>query len=166
MTSEIYEIPGNRNLTPEQREARAQRFYEPFRHRLERTLLLRLQSRRAPILITIHSFTPVFKGKERDIELGILHDDDARLADAMLTIVEREGQLVVGRNQPYGPEDGVTHTLRLHALPLGLLNVMIEIRSDLIDDPGAQRRMAKRLHGYLTRAVASLGKPETELSHA
>jgi predicted N-formylglutamate amidohydrolase len=63
----------------------------------------------------------------------------------MLAIVEREGQLVVGRNQPYGPEDGVTHTLRLHALPLGLLNVMIEIRNDLIQTLDDQVAWAERL---------------------
>ena len=124
--SEIYEIPGNRDLTLEQREARARRFYEPFREAVDRTLRHRLQSCGAAILVTIHSFTPIFKGKARDIQLGILHDADSRLADAVLEIVEKEAGLIVGRNQPYGPEDGVTHTLRFHALPLGVLNVMIE----------------------------------------
>jgi len=164
--SEIYEIPGNRDLTPEQREDRARRFYDPFRDALERALRARLQSLPPPILVTIHSFTPVFKGKARDVQIGILHDEDARLANAMLDIVEREAALVVGRNRPYGPEDGVTHTLRFHALPLGLFNVMIEIRNDLVSDPEAQRSMAVRLQGYLTRALESLGISASELSHA
>ena len=110
--SEIYEIPGNRDLTLEQREARARRFYEPFREAVDRTLRHRLQSCGAAILVTIHSFTPIFKGKARDIQLGILHDADSRLADAVLEIVEKEAGLIVGRNQPYGPEEGVTKTLR------------------------------------------------------
>jgi predicted N-formylglutamate amidohydrolase len=164
--SEIYEIPGNRDLTPEQREARARRFYEPFREAVDRTLRHRLQSCGAAILVTIHSFTPIFKGKVRDIQLGILHDADSRLADAMLRIVEKEAELIVGRNQPYGPEDGVTHTLRFHALPLGLLNVMIEIRNDLIGDRSEQVGMARRLAGYLQEALASIGTADKTVSHA
>ena len=33
-----------------------------------------------PYLIAMHSFTPVFKGEPRDIEIGILYNRDARLA--------------------------------------------------------------------------------------
>ena len=164
--SEIYEIPGNRDLTPEERETRARRFYEPFREAVEDTLRHRLQSGGTAILVTIHSFTPIFKGKERDIQLGILHDADSRLADAMLDIVEKEAELIVGRNQPYGPEDGVTHTLRIHALPLGLLNVMIEIRNDLLPDCSAQTGMARRLAGYLKEALASTDPTDKAISHA
>ena len=164
--SEIYEIPGNRDLTLEQREARARRFYEPFREAVDRTLRHRLQSCGAAILVTIHSFTPIFKGKARDIQLGILHDADSRLADAVLEIVEKEAGLIVGRNQPYGPEDGVTHTLRFHALPLGLLNVMIEIRNDLISDRSEQVGMARRLADYLQEALASIGTADKTVSHA
>ena len=70
------------------------------------------------------------------------------------------------RNQPYGPEDGVTHTLRFHALPLGLLNVMIEIRNDLISDRSEQVGMARRLADYLQEALASIGTADKTVSHA
>ncbi len=164
--SEIYEIPGNRDLTPEQRESRARRFYEPFRAAVEDILRRRLNSGDKPILVTIHSFTPTFKGKTRDIQLGILHDADSRLADALLGVVEKETDLIVGRNQPYGPEDGVTHTLRLHALPMGLLNVMIEIRNDLLRDRSAQAGMGQRLAGYLKEAMANLEPTDKAVPHA
>jgi predicted N-formylglutamate amidohydrolase len=61
----------------------------------------------------------------------------------------------VERNEPYGPEDGVTHTLRLHALPNGLLNVMIEVRNDLIQDEEGQRVAADFLHGLLVAGIAA-----------
>lgn len=165
-SSEIYDIPGNRDLTPGQRHERARRFYAPFRASLESALRRRVDTGSLPVLVTIHSFTPVYKGKTRDVELGIVHDDDARLADAILSLAEDEAELAVGRNRPYGPEDGVTHTLRVHALPLGLLNVMIEVRNDLIRDAASQARMAERLARYLNQAVAALRPEARPASHA
>lgn len=165
-TSEIYEIPGNRDLTPEQRQDRGHRFYTPFHAALREIIETRIDLGYPPVLATIHSFTPVYKGERREVELGILHDDDARLADAVLAIAERHGEMVADRNRPYGPEDGVTHTLRRHALPLGLLNVMIEIRNDLIADTPAQVRMAERLSGYLNEALASMDADNRAAGHA
>lgn len=165
-TSEIHEIPGNRDLTPEQRDARGRRFYAPYHEALRDVIAGRGDIGCTPILVTIHSFTPVYKGKTRDVELGILHDEDARLADALLAIAGQKGEMVAGRNRPYGPEDGVTHTLREQALPMGLLNVMIEIRNDLIADAAAQSRMAERLSGYLNEALASMDADNRAAGHA
>jgi predicted N-formylglutamate amidohydrolase len=90
----------------------------------------------------MHSFTPVYKGTQRQVEIGLLHDSDSRLADAMLELAPTQTGCVVRRNEPYGPQDGVTHTLKEHALPKTLPNVMIEVRNDLIQTEGQQRDMA------------------------
>ncbi|MEM8836823.1 MAG: N-formylglutamate amidohydrolase, partial [Pseudomonadota bacterium] len=113
------DIPKNRNLTAIERQERIDAFYRPFEKMLSD--LLDRKGREA-ILVTIHSFTRKFLGQTRSVEVGILHDDDARLADALLNIAEGYD---IRRNEPYGPEDGVTHTLKRHALPRNLLNVMI-----------------------------------------
>ena len=86
-------------------------------------------------------------------ELGVLHDDDTRLADALLAAMP--AGLAARRNEPYGPADGVTHTLRLHALPTGRRNVMIEIRNDLIADEAGIARFAALLSGLLAGARAA-----------
>lgn len=151
--SETTAIPGNRDLTPGQREARVEALYRPF-HAAVARLIDEREARGLPcVLVTVHSFTPVYKGVARTVELGILHDSDARLADRLLRMVGSETDLSVRRNEPYGPQDGVTHTLILQALPRGLENVMLEIRNDLIADPPGQRRMAERLARLLEQAV-------------
>jgi predicted N-formylglutamate amidohydrolase len=127
-------------------------YYEPFRAALAQEVA----ARTSPVLVTIHSFTPVFHGRPRSVEIGILHDDDARLADAMLDSATRHTTLTTARNAPYGPEDRVTHTLREHALGAGHLNVMIEIRNDLIDTDTRQRDMAAMLSGWLGDALEKL----------
>jgi len=164
--SDIHAIPGNQDLTPEQRQDRGRRFYAPFHDALREIIGSKVSSRSAAILVTVHSFTPVYQGQVRTLELGILHDEDARFADAMLGIARQKGDLSVSRNEPYGPEDGVTHTLCHQALPLGLLNVMLEIRNDLISDPPAQTRMAQCLTGYLSEALASFNLKEKAAGHA
>jgi predicted N-formylglutamate amidohydrolase len=150
--SEIWDIPGNQGLSPPARAARVAAVYEPFYIALA-DLIAALPG--GPALITIHSFTPVFHGARRDTEIGVLHDADARLADAVLDALAG-GPHRVARNDPYGPEDGVTHTLREHAHPRKLPNVMIEIRNDLIETPAAQRAMAEVLAAALIAAHPAL----------
>ena len=104
------------------------------------------------MLVTVHSFTPVYHGRPRAVEIGVLHDADSRLADALLDTAAAHTTADVQRNAPYGPGDGVLHTLHEHALPHGLLNVMLEIRNDPIADAPAQRSMAYMLAGWRSDA--------------
>ncbi|CUX38777.1 MULTISPECIES: N-formylglutamate amidohydrolase [Agrobacterium] len=154
--SEIYDIPGNLDLDEAERFARTSALYVPFHDRVSEIIAERQAAGRNVVVVTIHSFTPVYHGRFREVEIGILHDSDSRLADAMLTGAEG-ASLTVRRNDPYGPEDGVTHTLRLHALPDGLLNVMIEIRNDLIANEGEQAAIAGFLHELMGKALSSIG---------
>jgi predicted N-formylglutamate amidohydrolase len=88
---------------------------------------------------------------------GILHDDDPRLADAMLSAASAAGlDDGVRRNYPYGPQDGVTHTLKKHGLTRQIANVMLEIRNDLISDADGQAEWAERIAGLLKAALAEL----------
>lgn len=151
--SEIYRIPGNAGLSDAERRIRAERFYVPFRRTLSNLVDERTAAGRETVLVTVHSFTPIYHGRRREVEIGILHDSDPRLADAMLRAAAGgDGGHVVRRNEPYGPQDGVTHTLREHALPRGLANVMIEIRNDLIADEHGRQMMAALVAGWLAQA--------------
>ena len=154
--SEVTQVPGNTGLSAADREARVARFYVPFRDTLATCIGRRIETGRAPAIITVHSFTPVYKGVRRETGLGILHDTDARFADALLETTKAGMDLVVHRNQPYGPQDGVTHTLVEHGVARGLLNVMLEIRNDLIGKPASQAAMAQWLSRCLAEALAAL----------
>lgn len=145
--SEVVEVPGNVGLTPEARAERVESVYAPFVAAVE------AQLGRAPrALVTVHSFTPLWHGTPRETEIGLLHDSDARLAEAMLARAP-QGR-VVHLNRPYGPEDGVTHSLQLHGK--GLPNVMIEARNDLLTTPKDVQTMAIDLLAMLTPALAEM----------
>jgi predicted N-formylglutamate amidohydrolase len=148
--SEATPVPGNVGLDATARTERVEAYYQPWSEQLSEFLEQRPIT---PVVVTIHSFTPTYLGKSRAVEVGILHDEDARLADAILASARGTR---VERNQPYGPEDGVMHTLQRHALPRGWLNVMIEIRNDLIKTNEDAAAMALQLSGWLDTALASL----------
>ena len=154
--SEIHPIPGNGGLSAVERQARVEAFYVPFRQAINAALDERIAVGPDPVLVTVHSFTPVYREIGRDVELGIICDSDSRLARALMRACAERPDIDVRFNEPYGPADGVTHTLVDQALPRGLLNVMLEIRNDLIADRDQQRAMGRWLAACLRQALQAL----------
>lgn len=151
--SEIHEIPGNQNLSDDELAHRTHAIHDPFREALQGVVT---RFANPPVMITVHSFTPIYRGQPRDVEIGLLHDTDDRLARAMMSNAADHTNRIVRLNDPYGPQDGVTHTLCTHALPVGAVNVMLEIRNDLIGDAAAQTAMAAMLTRWIAAACADL----------
>jgi predicted N-formylglutamate amidohydrolase len=147
--SETTHIPGNRNLSPADRLARIREIYRPFHAAIAELLDARAAEGTRSVVVTVHSFTPVYKGRARSVELGLLYDRDARVAERLIGTLP----VVDARfNEPYGPADGVLHTLNMHAAPRGLEHVMIEIRNDLVSDGRGQEQWAERLRASLGEA--------------
>lgn len=161
--SERIRVPGNENLSPQQRAARVAEVYDPF------CQAVRSQITRHPpeAFVTVHSFTPIYHGTPREVEIGLLHDADTRLTDLMLTqAAQIAGPRKIERNAPYGPDDGVTHTLHLHALPRALPNVMIEVRNDLLTTPADIAQIATLLGTLLHPALTALANSPKGAHHA
>jgi predicted N-formylglutamate amidohydrolase len=149
--SETTHIPGNLNLSPDDKLMRIHEIYRPFHAAIADLLDRRAAEGTRSMVVTIHSFTPVYKGRPRAVELGILHDRDTGLADKLITSFPTVDARL---NEPYGPKDGVLHTLNLHAAPRGLRHAMIEIRNDFLSDERGQGEWAERLSASLVHAAA------------
>lgn len=147
--SETTVIPGNVALTEQQRAERIALSWQPFHETIEQLVAERLSAGRETWLVTVHSFTPVYRGVARPWHIGILHDDDVRLSAPLIAALKRAGNLTVGDNQPYSPADRVYFTLERHARAHGLPCAMIEIRNDEISGEMEQRRWAERLAALL-----------------
>jgi len=154
--SEGRPVPANRVLSKEERSRRLDHIHAPYHDAIDSCLDRRRADRRPTALIAIHSFTPVYFGKARPWQVGILFDDDRRLADLLIGGFESDPALTVGVNEPYSPADGVYYTLRRHAQPQGLPSVMIEIRNDEISDEASQRSWAEQLADILFAATPRL----------
>ena len=151
--SEIHHIALNQGLGPSERLERMESLYLPFHNHVRARIARALALGQRPFILTVHSFSPIWHGVPRDVEFGIIHDALPDLAHAILAESDSLG-LKTRLNAPYSAEDHVTHSLRLHALPYGLENAMLELRNDLITTDAAQAAMASRLAPVLCRAMA------------
>lgn len=150
--SELTAIPGNQGLTAADRLARIEGLYRPFHDGVSRLLDARAAAGVKTLVVSIHSFTPVYKGNRRSVELGILHDRDTALASKL---IKSFPNIDARLNEPYGPKDGVMHTLNMHGFARGLPHAMIEIRNDLVADGRGQDEWAQRLSVPLIQAAAA-----------
>ncbi len=152
-------IPGNRDLLPAARQARIDSFHQAYHEAVE-TVLERLTQSLAlsrpdgtPVILSIHSFTPVMQGFERPWHAGILWNRDPRLPLPLIRRLRALG-LEVGDNLPYSGRDKHGYSLDRHADPRGLANALIEIRQDLIDTHHGAAEWAALLAGPLTELLA------------
>lgn len=156
-TAEGVPVPGNQAVTSAERAARCGAFHAPFHQAIEAHLE---RARSVTALVAVHSFTPALFGVKRPWHAGILHGPDARLADVIIEVLSRDPSLVVGRNEPYAPAQGVFYTMDRHAG--GRATAMIEVRNDLIRDEVGQGRWADKLAVAISEALASLDSAKSE----
>jgi predicted N-formylglutamate amidohydrolase len=142
-------IPANRGIAPAEVERRLDRFHRPYHAALTEVLA----ARRDPLLVSIHSFTPQFRGHPpRPWHVGVLYSEDTRLAYPVIDRLRGCADLCVGDNQPYSghlPGDAMDR----HGILPGRRHVLIEVRNDLIGTEAEQRAWGLRLAGLLNAAV-------------
>lgn len=155
--SEDTPIPGNTGLTEDDRRSRIAAVWAPFHAAVDKLLNRRLAEGRPTILVTVHSFTPIYRGVARPWHVGLISTDDRRLVEPMLASLGKGGDLVVGDNQPYSPKDNVDYTIRRHGRERGLPHVMIEIRNDLLASPRDVGAWVEGLGNTLAEAAETLG---------
>lgn len=144
-------ITGNYPLAAEELRHRINDFYRPFRQAVRDALAgMWKASGEPPLVISVHSFTPLMGGKSRPWHAGILWDADPRAAKPLIGMLNSEPGLVVGDNEPY---DGALHGDTLHEICTcqGICNLLIEVRQDLISDVDGVRIWAERLAPMLTQ---------------
>lgn len=154
--SEIHDIPGNASISAAERLARTEAVYLPWATGLHGLIARRIALGLRPVIVTIHSFTPIYHGKPRRVEFGVIHDADPHLSVAILNAAHKLTGLQAELNAPYSAADDVTHTLRVQATPYGLPNAMLEIRNDLIAAPEAVDAMADQLAAVLNMGLVEI----------
>jgi predicted N-formylglutamate amidohydrolase len=154
--SEATVIQGNEGLTQEATATRRRQIFDPYHRRIAEVIDARLRDGAATVLVSLHSFTPVYAGIARPWHIGTLYHRDTRLPPLLLKWLRAEPDLVVGDNEPYAVSDETDYTIPVHGETRGLMNTGIEIRQDLIAEPAGQRQWADRL-------ARILGEIETTL---
>jgi predicted N-formylglutamate amidohydrolase len=159
--SEDTAVPGNQNLDDAARQQRIDAIWTPFHDAVDQLIDARLAKGRPSLLVTLHSFTPVYRGISRPWHVGIISTGDRSLAEPMLAALRRDSTLVVGDDQPYSARDNVDYTIRRHAFDKGLPHVMIEVRNDLLRSPAEIAAWVDRLANALTESALAVGQSPT-----
>mgnify|MGYP001168892836 CR=1 FL=1 len=154
LVSEATEVPGNQDIDVQDRARRIDEIFTPYHRAITDHLDARQRRIARTVFVAIHSFTPVYRGAERPWHIGILYRKDHSLAVQMLHELNADESVCVGDNQPY-QIDQKDYGIPVHGEDRGLTHVLIEIRQDLIVSESGQQAWGNRLHGLLTRALAT-----------
>lgn len=138
-------VPANYPMAEDERLRRLDNFYRPY-HDAVNALVASVAAvtGEPPLVISVHSFTPIMQGRPRPWHVGLLWDLDDRAAAPLMGMLGEDPALVVGDNEPY---DGALRgdTMFRHAIVNGFAHVLIEIRQDLIGTQAGADEWARRL---------------------
>jgi predicted N-formylglutamate amidohydrolase len=154
--SEATTIPGNEGISREAAALRRAQIFEPYHRRIDAVIDQRLAAGRPTVLVSLHSFTPVYAAIARPWHVGTLYHRDTKLPPLLLKHFRAEADLVAGDNEPYAVSDDTDYTIPVHGEARGLMNSGIEIRQDLISDQAGQRQWAERLARIFAEIEAEL----------
>jgi predicted N-formylglutamate amidohydrolase len=153
-------IPANAEAGAAEIEHRRKAFWQPYRDAVRAHLDSRLASGAVPAIVSLHSFTPLWKGRARPWQVAVLWDSDPRLAQPLIAALRARGY-EVGNNEPY---DGALagDTLHEHGTSRGIPHVLREVRQDLVGDPAGVARWAGVLEEVLRPVLA---RPDAHMIH-
>jgi predicted N-formylglutamate amidohydrolase len=146
-------VPGNAVVDADERGRRIAGFHRPYHDAIAQTLDAMIAAGTVPAVVSLHSFTPFWRGVPRPWEVAVLWDKDDRIAEPLILALNLPGDLTVGDNEPY---DGAlkNDTLYRHAVRRGLAHVLIEVRQDLIGHDKDADAWGERLWALLQPILA------------
>lgn len=141
----------NHDLNDGERLERIVRWWQPYHDAVDAMV------KEAPskLLVSMHSFTPVYEGEVREVEIGVLFDDEDELAHRIAGLLQPSGY-AVRMNEPYSGKGGMMFSCYKHAKQNGLPGIELEIRQDLLADPEHARRLLEVIHAAVGRAASEL----------
>jgi len=126
------------NLSAEDKSALISEYYLPYHMALDTAIQ---QSRKPVLHLSMHSFTPVWNGVTRPVDVGLLFDP-ARVPEMEFcehvkkTLDHRLPDITTLFNEPYrGTDDGIATILRKKFPGSDYLGIEIELNQKFVDTP-------------------------------
>lgn len=127
-------ITGNQELSVGEVSTRRQTLFDPYHLAID--TLLQARTGRTSLLLSIHSFTPMWQGIERPMPIGVCYGDEQELARRWMAGLQDRLCVPVGDNEPYAIEPNIDYTLPVHGKKHDIPVIMLEIRQNEIDNVG------------------------------
>ena len=137
----------NQGLSPRERLTRIESVYEEYHTAVD----LMCERHKPELILSMHSYTASYEGTPRAVQVGVLHDGEAALAELW---ADRLGALLPGYdvriNEPWSGIGGYMYSAVEHATRSNAVAMELELRNDLLTSSEAQD---------LLEALASLLQP-------
>ena len=78
-------VPGNARVDADEIERRRRLYWAPYRDAIHAEIEAMLATGHPPAIVSIHSFTPFWRGVPRPWKVGVLWDADPRLAEPLIS---------------------------------------------------------------------------------
>lgn len=127
------------NLSDSVKKYIIQTYYKPYRKQVTQRIDDLMQSSTSVVHLSMHSFTPVFHGNVREVEIGLLFDDDRREESDFCSIwIEHLKRLLpdvcIRFNEPYlGKDDGFCTLLRTKYADENYIGIELEVSQKFVD---------------------------------
>lgn len=141
----------NLGITDADRNERIERCYRPYHRALDQAMA----QCACPLAFSVHTFTDLYQGQRREMEIGVLFDDEEALAEELGMELARAG-FVVAMNAPWSGREGLMYSVDHHARAHGRRALEIEARQDVAVQPEFRARLVPLLAGFLTEAGSRL----------
>ncbi len=149
-------IEGNRFADSAEKQRRIKAYHQPYHAEIKSALEKVVGQGETPVILSIHSYTPQLNGRpKRPWHIGVLWDQDGRIAEPLIKALHTDPEICVGDNEPYSGELR-GDTMYFHATKNNYPHVLIEVRHDLIDTEEGQQKWAAILAAPLQKIIATL----------
>lgn len=138
-------ISGNHPISQEEWDRRLDTYHRPYHDAVDQVLdRVAGQSGKAPLVFSLHSYTPFWKDTPRPWHAAVLWDTDDRAVTPLIEQLRAGGDILVGDNEPY---DGALKgdSMYRHCLTKGIAHALLEVRQDLIGNAQGISDWAARL---------------------
>ena len=143
-------IPGNIGLSKSELRLRVKKIYNKYHHEIDQTI----KNKKVKVILSLHSFNPIFKNKRRLLEFGILSNEDKNLSSIIIDQLKLQ-KLNVGDNKPYSG-NLIGDSMYRHGLRNKLPHALIEVRNDLLSNPTKIKRVSRLLHKTIVKSLKKL----------
>eukprot|EP01095_Lingulamoeba_sp_RSL-Kostka_P001705 TRINITY_DN12492_c0_g1_i1.p1 TRINITY_DN12492_c0_g1~~TRINITY_DN12492_c0_g1_i1.p1 ORF type:complete len:306 (+),score=52.17 TRINITY_DN12492_c0_g1_i1:49-966(+) len=137
----------NENLTKDIQNNRINSFYHPFHNKIKELSSLY----RPKTIFSMHSFTDMYEGKKREMEIGVLYNKNETLGNIITEELKQLGHYAV-ENEPWSGKSGLAHSADSHSQNINPNSnaIMFEFRQDLLQDENYQKRVVDDLYKILS----------------
>lgn len=145
------------HLSADERKELIHSCWSPHRDQIKQEIRSAASSGKQVVHIGVHTFTPVWKQKERDLDIGLLYDPKREEEKQFCVIWKKEfessnPEFKIRMNRPYlGKDDGLTTGLRREFPVEEYLGIEVEVNQKYwFENRSEWNQLADKLAGSLT----------------